>query len=516
MQIDFKKETLHLSEMKWNQSATLLAEGDVIVPDVKPDIREILLTEASAHITSRDQSEGKLNVAGTVLVRILYIPDEDASVPKSMEAKFDFKDSFDMPVDEALDCNVKCSTEHIEFSMINSRKLNVKVVVAVSCRGYSKRDLELAADAADSDVLKVRKKPFGAYQVVADTSREFVITESLEVPSAKPDIDEVIKLDARAVKGDCKIMSGKILLKGTLMMNTLYAGLDAEGGIECMEHELAFSEMADIEGLGDDCLCNVTYEVKNVYWTVKEDVNGDARIVSLDIVLRADITASRTVEGEVIDDCYSTAGTADIKSERVRLDELLSEGVSHESIKEIVEIPEGLPPANVIYSLECKPKVQEIAIADEKVMIKGKLIAFVLYGSTEGENAMYSLVREFEFEHSVAVDGIDETAFCECGVTEQGSSFTLNAASEIELRSILEFYIRALKKNEIDVISGCEVDEEAAEAKQHGMIIYFVQSGDTVWDIAKRYRTDCEKIIALNKLDNTRLLAGQKILIPGM
>ena len=51
-----------------------------------------------------------------------------------------------MPVDEALDCNVKCSTEHIEFSMINSRKLNVKVVVAVSCRGYSKRALELAAE----------------------------------------------------------------------------------------------------------------------------------------------------------------------------------------------------------------------------------------------------------------------------------------------------------------------------------------------------------------------------------
>lgn len=516
MQIDLKKEMLSLSEMKWNQSATLLAEGDVIVPDVKPDIREILLTEANAHITSLNQSDGKLNVAGTVAVHILYITDDDAAMPKSMDAKFDFKDTFDMPGDEELDCHVKCSTEHIEFSMINSRKLNVKVVVALACRGYVKRSLELATDAPDSSILKVRKQPFGAYQVVADSSREFVITESLEVPSAKPDIDEIIKLDARAVKGDCKIMSGKILLKGTLRLGTLYVGLDAENGIESMEHELAFSEMVDIEGLGDDCLCNVTYEVKNVYWTVKEDVNGDARVVSLDIVLRADITASRTVEGEAIDDCYSTVGNANVQSERIRLDVLLSEGVSHESIKEIVEISEGLPPANVIYSLECKPKVQEITVADEKVMIKGKLIAFVLYGSAEGANAMYSLVKEFEFEHSVAVDGIDETAFCECGVTEQGSSFTLNAASEIELRCILEFYIRALKKNEISVISGCEVDEEAASETRHGMIIYFVQNGDTVWDIAKRYKTDCEKIIALNKLDAARLLAGQKILIPGV
>lgn len=515
MQIDLKKETLELSELKCDLSSTLLVEGDVIVPDVKPDIREILLTEAEAHITDRSYSNGRMNIAGTVLVQILYISDEETAMPKSIETKFDFKDSLEI-AEEGLSCQVKCNTEHIEFSMIHSRKLNVKVAVSLGCRGYSRRNFAVATDVAEEGALQVRKKPFQAYHIVSDISREFVMTEVIEVPQAKPDIDEIIKLEACAVKGDCRIMSGKILLKGSLKLNTLYVGLDDERCIEAMEHELAFSEMADVDGLAEDCLCHVTYELQQVYWTVKEDLNGDTRLVSLDVVLRADITASRTIEGELLEDCYSTAGQVRLTQERVRIDELLSEGVSHESLREIIELPEGMPPIGTIYSLDCKPRVSEMNVCDEKVIVKGTLIAFLLYGSTGAENAIYSLVREFDFEHSVAVDDMDENVFCECSVTSQGSSFTLNGVSELELRCVLEFYLRALRKNELQVIESCELEETQNERERHGMIIYFVQSGDTVWNIAKHYQTSQEKIIALNKLEHVTLLPGQKLLIPSV
>ncbi|MGN1059056.1 MAG: SPOCS domain-containing protein [Clostridia bacterium] len=516
MQIDFKKEIIPLSEMKWNQSATLLVEGDVIVPDIKPDIKEILLAEANAAITGKDCTEGKLNITGTAAIRILYIPDAEGTGPKSIETKFDFKDSLDMPAEEMPEISVKAATEHIEFSLINSRKLNMKVVVSVTARGYNKRELTLLTDVAENAPLKIRKKPLAAYQIVADAPRDIVITEALEVPSTKPDIDEIIKLDAKAARGDCKIMSGKILLKGSLMINTLYNGMDAEAGIQHMEHELSFSEMADIDGLNDDCLCNVTYSVKNVYYTLKEDMNGDPRIISLDVVLRADIMASRIQDVQVIDDCYSTVGEAALQSEHIRLDELLSEGVSHESIKEILTIPEGVPAAGAVYSLQCKPKVQEIQIAGEKMIIRGKLAAFVLYGCADAENPMYSLVGEFDFEHAVPVDGLDENAVCECSVTEQGVSFTLNAASEIELRCVLEFYTRAMKKTDLELMTGCEVSEEETEAVRRGMVIYFAQQGDSLWDIAKRYKTDQDKIMHLNKMEQPQVLPGQKILIPGI
>ena len=47
-----------------------------------------------------------------------------------------------------------------------------------------------------------------------------------------------------------------------------------------------------------------------------------------------------------------------------------------------------------------------------------------------------------------------------------------------------------------------------------GKKIYTVQPGDTLWDIAKKYKgLDIEKIKKLNKLKNSRIMPGQKLII---
>ena len=513
MQIDFQKEHTYLSEMKMGQSASLLVEGDIIVPDIKPDIREVLLTEAGAVVGSYDYANGKLSFSGTANVKILYLP-EEGNCPKCIETKFDFKDSFDFPEGEGLSFYVKGTTEHIEFSLINSRKMNVKLVVSVSVRAFRTQEKTLLCDVPVSCPLKVRKKPIEVYRLLADTAKELVVSEEIEVPGAKPDVSEVIKVDAKAVKGDCKIMSGKMLLKGALSLRTLYQSLSGDEGIQSMEHEIPFSEVIDLDGVGDDCLCHVSYQVKDLYYTLKENQAGAPRVISLDVVLRADILASKTRCYAVIDDCYSVSGRADIKRESLVLDEVLCVGVSHQTVKEILALPENAPEIGAVYRLECKPKIQEIAIENGKLVAKGKLIAFVLYGSVDGEEPMYSLVGEFDFVHTVPADGAAEDAFCECAVTDQNVSFVLNGGGEIELRCMLEFYTRAINKQEITLITGCELTEEAGEEPPRGLVIYFAQKGDTLWDIAKFYRTDMKKIMELNQLEKESILAGQKILIP--
>jgi len=46
-------------------------------------------------------------------------------------------------------------------------------------------------------------------------------------------------------------------------------------------------------------------------------------------------------------------------------------------------------------------------------------------------------------------------------------------------------------------------------------LTYRVKSGDSLWILAKRYRTTTKKIVALNKLPNTNLHIGQILKIPG-
>lgn len=515
MQIHFQKEDLYASEMITNQTMSLLAEGDVIVPDIKPDIKNILQTEAIAIVTNRELADGKLSFSGLASVKILYIPEGATEGPKSIDAKFEFKDVIDLGLTENVEINVKAQAEQVEFSLINSRKLNMKVLVTVTARGYRQRELALLAGVEADCPLQVRTKPLSVYRVTADTSKELTVTETLEIPAAKPDVDEIIKLSVKALRGECKIMSGKMIAKGTLVVRTLYQCLDPDEGIHIAEHEVPFGEMIEIPGLDDTCMCNVSYVVKDVYYMLKEDANGDPRVISLDVVLRADVVASKIQDVQYIDDCYSLSGRAEIARDTVELDELLCEGISHLNLKEILSVPSGLPAAGAVYSLECRPRVSELLVADEKLIVRGKLGVFVLYASAEGNEAMYSLEGEYDFEHVVPADGADGTAFFECGVTDQNISFSLNAASEIELRCVLEFYTRAVRRQVVEHITGCELTEEETENEaRRGLVIYFAQHGDTLWDIAKHYRTDQHKVMKLNQMDSTQILAGQKILIP--
>ena len=46
------------------------------------------------------------------------------------------------------------------------------------------------------------------------------------------------------------------------------------------------------------------------------------------------------------------------------------------------------------------------------------------------------------------------------------------------------------------------------------LVIYFVQKGDTLWNIAKHYNTTVKSIKDANKLESDLIIPGQKLLIP--
>ncbi len=510
MQIEFKEETMQINEPGLHQTFNLLVEGDVIVPDICPDVKDVLLIEGVPKLNSSGRTDAAVDVSGAVNIRVLYVP-EDSNLPCKIDAKFDFADVF--PVSASSDVAVSLHTEHIEFTLIHSRKLHIKVMVSVSLRTYEKRTLSFLTEASDDAPVRARKKPVSVYNVLADTVREVAVCETLEVPTAKPDVDEIVKLSVRVQRGECKIMAGKILLKGTLFVSTLYNGIDADSGVCHMEHELPFSEVADVTNLTDECMCHVTYQVQNVHYNLQEDANGDVRLLSLDVTLRAEIRASSTQEITVIDDCYSLCGRADIQKETLSVCDVLAEGVSHETIKSVMTMSEGSSPSGAVYSLECIPKIREITMTDDGMHIAGKLAAFALCGRADGENSLCSLVEEFDFAHDVPLDFACHRARTECNVDVENISFSLNAASEIELRCHLEFYSRVICEKDLTVVKACDLSDDGGETRC-GMVIYFVQRGDSLWDIAKRYRTDESRIASVNHIEGSMLYPGQKLLIP--
>ena len=58
-------------------------------------------------------------------------------------------------------------------------------------------------------------------------------------------------------------------------------------------------------------------------------------------------------------------------------------------------------------------------------------------------------------------------------------------------------------------------NKKTDKSSQSGITVYFVQNGDDMWNIAKRYHTMPSDIVSVNSLDeNAPLYVGQQLLIP--
>ena len=47
------------------------------------------------------------------------------------------------------------------------------------------------------------------------------------------------------------------------------------------------------------------------------------------------------------------------------------------------------------------------------------------------------------------------------------------------------------------------------------MIIYFVKPGDTIWKIAKKFKSTIEEIVKVNQIEDENMInVGEKLFIP--
>ena len=126
------KENVKVNQVSCKGNAQVLVDEDIIVPDVKPDILKILQLDAVSCITSKSIIKGKAVINGRVDLKILYIPDSEREKIKSIITSFDFTQNVDsQKIDDGMTIIAASNVERAEFSLINSRKLRVKVVVGV-------------------------------------------------------------------------------------------------------------------------------------------------------------------------------------------------------------------------------------------------------------------------------------------------------------------------------------------------------------------------------------------------
>ena len=152
----------------------------------------------------------------------------------------------------------------------------------------------------------------------------------------------------------------------------------------------------------------------------------------------------------------------------------------------------------------------------EKLLCEGKIETYILYVTDSSDYPVYSVKRDIPFSCALDAEGSGTDLVPEIKAEVKHTAYNLNMSGGIEVRCVLSVSANIVRKRNIDLIGEVLSDTQDSSSRR-GIVIYFVQPGDTLWEIAKRYAVPQEDIISFNNLDEAPVLnIGTRLLIPGV
>ncbi len=515
MSVKLEKESIHLCEAKCLPYCQATVEGDVIVPDVKPDIQKILEVASHVVINQKNIQTDKIHIQGTVNLNILYLPEqnEEWSV-KAIQASQEFNHSIDVKgAKPGMNLCVDVETLPAEFMLLNSRKLSVRSKVGFLARLSGIKEMEIGTGLESDEEVEIKRSSIQIYNPKVDAMREIIVRERLEVPSGNPAICEVLKVSAKTCSSELSLMENYALVKGELKICTLYCPEGEKCAPEAMEHSVMFQERLEIEGLSENMHGEVEYRIKCISYEVCEDSDGDRRILSCEVLIEAAARGFETVECHALEDAYGKNRPVEIEKTAYRIERMLGSETAQATVNERVVVPEYLPDIHKLCEYSSVPTIEKVEVCECQVTVSGYITVNFLYLSKDCKQPISGFSHILPFSHSFDAQGITSDAVCDAKAEVEHIGCTISDDKALQVRAIILTSIKLVAPCIVELVSGINYLEDEGLKRQPSMAVYFVKKGDTLWDVAKKYRTSMDAIVSLNGDEAEIMVPGKCIYI---
>lgn len=504
-------QTTRLASQKYSQAT---ADCDVIVPDVCPDIKKILDVSGYISISEKSLLGGKVYIQGTVYMTVLYVPDgETLNKVKSLSASQPFNHSIDLgQVSDSLILSTDIEAEQFGYTLINSRKINLRCTIGANVKLFESESFEIASSADLSNEICAQSQKLCLCDTPVSFESRILLSSQAELPSNNPSIGEILKANVSCESSELIVSENSALAKGQARICFLYTSYN-DGSVHSSEVILPFEETLDVSGLEEDMEAEIEYLLDHIQHKVQEDSDGEPRIFDFEIGLSAHLKGIRIYEPEILCDAYALSGKLNCSSLSLKLEQLVNNTTAQLTHKTSVRLPDHLPEIAKICDISAVASVDRILVNDKGITVFGHIKSDILYTTTDEAYPLCSFSDASEFTHIMPSPVTDEDLICEARIFTEHTSYTMNNSDSIDIRTVLGLSVRSFTERTVSPIVEAEHEIVEDAHKKPAICIFFAQEGDTLWDIAKKYRTTVEKLYENNNLTSDHITVGQQIRI---
>lgn len=503
--IETVKENLCINRIIGSKNFNLTIEGDVVIPDTKPDILSAVNMTGNVCIYKKEILEGKIRLDGNVNIYLMYMADSQNSRIRGFNTSIDFTEILDFPgIQPNMILDEEIVIKNIECKVLNGRKVNLKVMLDVKADVFSNEKEELVKEINNIEDIQAQITLLKLNSLVGQNMSKALAKETLIIDDTDM-LEEILNVDFNIINKDTKISYNKILAKADIEIRILY--LTEEGRIKSIEETIPVMGFIDIAGVAEDNICDVSYKLKNVL--IKPN-NKEEHSINVEIEFEISARAFERKEISIIQDMYSPSRNLEFKENKINTIVNMRNTDDTINIKEKLKLDDS--EYRKICDVQVKPLINDTSILKDRAIIDGDIeVNFLLTNSIEDN--IITLNKKIPFNYTQEIEGLKENSKMNTSIVPKFREF-ITDDTEITAKIDLELNTNSYNLETVNVIDDIEETEDGEE-HPYSMVIYFVKPGDTLWKIAKKYKSTVNDIARINELENPdKINVGMQLFIP--
>ena len=479
---------------------------DAIVPDTFPDIETICCALGSLEIREKLVQTDRVMVSGNIRGTLVYKGEQGGPLC-ALDCTIPFA-----ALVEARGCKgqdlvfVKGSLHRLEGRMLNPRKFTLRAQFGLETQVCAPKEYEVCQGirGGEEEGMQALTQTFSFESALSMKEKGFSLHEDVRQKSPEGSTgDKVLRTFGKLVTEDIRVISGKVMLRGSAQGEALLLR-QSTGAMEKESFSIPYSQIVELEGAEEGDTAQVEYSVKNCACTVSSDEEGP--FLSWDIAADVMVSIHRPVQYEVLMDAFSIKGGCTLQQEPLDLPLARCQREASAEMRATLS-----PPEQADALLDWSASVKSCGAIGKEGVAHGEVCVNLLCMTGDGQPMQYDQVVSWE-GHFPPMEG--EDCLCQCDISGLSLKWADGAC---QLTGPVAFHLTGQSGKPVRQVVDCQMEENASAPARPkaSLILRRAEGGETVWLLAKSFRTSPGDIMAANHLETGGALEkGQLVMIP--
>ncbi len=470
-------------------------EGDFqeTLPAYLDDIYRVVKCTSNSYVTSADISFNEVKIYGKCAIQITYYNENSRLCYADFEEDFSKVFTLDN-LDEGSFVRAVICDKYTNFRVINQRRIDIHTMSVLNISVYDRVKCPMVSELESS---KLRSSTVTTSDVAAAYIDKIDFDEEVTLPSDASAVGRIISSVSYPTVNDIKVIKDKLLIRINLKTTILYTADGDEDKIEKAYYSFELSKIIDKNGLTDSDTVIPDVSLGSVFFKVKGTANEKVSVINIFGDIAIGLTVIRENEAEIVTDGYAVGRESECEYSdfSANIDGVLV------TERKLVDVPLKFN-GDFTAIDELYIKLKSPTYKNGAILTTVDAVAIV---NTDDELSSVSTSADIE----IPAQRYDEAIVSLC---IDDYDFSLSADGRVDLR--LNLLVNAYYYNvvQIPLLSDITVGDEIKDS--HTLTVYFGKENENVWDIAKSFLSDADKIMKENSLKSDVLDTSKVLIIP--